>query len=395
MTGKRLILFAGVYDTLDIFTDQLKKAFEERGYEIMLFDSRNMQESLVRLSDFIRQPVRAALTFNNLGFNMELVKGRNIWEDLGIPCINILMDHPFCYKPALDAAPMNGIVLCIDRNHMKYLNRFHSKIPVTGFLPHGGIELPGVKKPIREREIDVLYAGGLSKRFAANVMPDFTKYKGFDQEELCRRVYEDVTAHPYKTTEQGIEEQLLKMGVLLEDARLGQVIADFHFLDLYIVSYFRERAVAAVANAGIELHLYGAGWEDCAWISLPNVHYMGKVSADRIVELMRNTKIVLNTMTWFKDGTHERVFNGMLQGAVTVSDSSVYMKEEFDGSEDGEMILFELEELEILPEKIKKLLNDPVLAQGIADRGYQKAKQSHTWTVRANELDGELLSELS
>ena len=36
------------------------------------------------------------------------------------------------------------------------------------------------------------------------------------------------------------------------------------------------------------------------------------MSADKIVDLMYDSKIVLNTMTWFKDGTHDRVFNGML-----------------------------------------------------------------------------------
>ena len=50
---------------------------------------------------------------------------------------------------------------------------------------------------------------------------------------------------------------------------------------------------------------------------------------DEGVDLMYDSKIVLNTMTWFKDGTHDRVFNGMLAGAVAVTDSSIYMKENF------------------------------------------------------------------
>ena len=31
-----------------------------------------------------------------------------------------------------------------------------------------------------------------------------------------------------------------------------------------------------------------------------------------MIDVMNDSKIVLNTMTWFKDGTHDRVFNGML-----------------------------------------------------------------------------------
>jgi glycosyltransferase involved in cell wall biosynthesis len=429
---KRLILFVGVYDTLDIFTYELKKSFDAMGYETMLYDTRDANKSLLAFSQFIQKPVTAALTFNNLGFNMELAPGKNIWEDLGIPCINILMDHPFCYKKALDGAPSNAIVLCTDRNHMRYLNRFYPQIPITGFLPHAGKVLPGAKQPhegetlpeakqpLCDRPVDVLYAGNLSRSFAQNIIPDLSGYRSlFDVERVCRRTYEDVIAHPYKTTEQGIEESLLAEGVHLDEADLCQVIADLHFLDLYIVSYYRERVVASVAKAGIGLDLYGAGWEDCDWIALPNVHYHGKIPADEVVVRMQDAKIVLSTMTWFKDGTHDRVFNGMLQGAVAVSDSSIYMKEAFRGnsgaagneaaenevegtvaavapvSSEQELVLFELTELEQLPETIAYLLHHPDIAQNIADNGYRRAMRSETWTARAKELDRDLISELA
>lgn len=117
---------------------------------------------------------------------------------------------------------------------------------------------------------------------------------------------------------------------------------------------------------------------------------------------MQDAKIVLSTMTWFKDGTHDRVFNGMLQGAVAVSDTSGYMKEEFCGFQDvkhmgedsRELVLFELEELNKLPKQVQELLDNPKRAQGIADRGYVKARQFHTWHARALELEQDLLSQL-
>lgn len=114
---------------------------------------------------------------------------------------------------------------------------------------------------------------------------------------------------------------------------------------------------------------------------------------------MQDAKIVLSTMTWFKDGTHDRVFNGMLQGAVAVTDSSGYMKEEFGGykepkGREEELLFFELEELDKLPVQIQELLSDPKRAQQIANRGYQKAKQFHTWRARAIELEQDLLMQI-
>ena len=392
----RLVFMTGVYDILDIFTYELMHEFEQIGYDVMEFDSGDMQRSLGKLSDYIKKPVTAVITFNNLGFNMELVEGKNIWEELGIWCINILMDHPFCHKQALDQAPNHAIVLCPDKNHMKYLQRFYPQIPITGFLAHGGKEKTQELKPIVDRSIDVIYAGGLSRTFAYNMMPDFTQFS-FDAKQIADTALADVIAHPYKTSEQAIEDALIASGIHLSDDALCDFIDKIHYIDLLAVSHYREATVRSLVEAGIHVTLYGTGWDDCDWLDAPNLHFGGRISADAVIDQMMDAKIVLNTMTWFKDGTHDRVFNGMLAGAVAVSDSSVYMKEEFCGDitdQEAELLLFELDEIEHLPAMIKELLADPDRMQQIADRGRQKAQAHHTWKARALELHEDLLSQL-
>ena len=71
----RVILMTGLYDTLDIFTYELKHEFINMGLEVMEFNTKDMKESLYSLMKFIEKPVNAVVTFNNLGFNMELKKG--------------------------------------------------------------------------------------------------------------------------------------------------------------------------------------------------------------------------------------------------------------------------------------------------------------------------------
>lgn len=217
---------------------------------------------------------------------------------------------------------------------------------VSTFLPHAGKSKAQKVKPIASRKTDVIYAGGLSRDFAYGMMPNFGNFS-FDARQIAEDALADIIAHPSKTTEQAIEEQLLAAGIRL---------------------------------------------------TASNLHYEGRISADEVIDRMMDAKIVLNTMTWFKDGTHDRVFNGMLAGAVIVSDSSVYMAEEFCGditSDKAELMLFELDELEWLPDIIKELLADPKWMQQIADRGRQKALYHHTWKTRAMELHEDLLSQLS
>ena len=89
-------------------------------------------------------------------------------------------------------------------------------------------------------------------------------------------------------------------------------------------------------------------------------------------------------MPWFKDGAHDRIFNTMLNGAVCVTDSSIFLDTILQDGENA--ALYSLDSLGRLPEMIKGLLDDPMRMQRIADTGYQMAKNGHTWEHRAEEI---------
>lgn len=394
----KLIFFTGVYDTLDLFSHEWIHAFTNMGYETLEINTNKMEEELPRLAKFIQTPVKAAITFNNLAFNLELVPGKNIWEELGIPCINILMDHPFCYPQAIKNAPANAIVLCVDKKHMDYLTRFYPKIPAVGFLAHGGICLDQEPIPIQEREIDVMYAGGLSRKFVQNVMPDFGLFP-FDARKAADIALKRLVTDTSLTAEQAIEDVLIQQGVKLPDYELADVISKLHYIELLAVSFYREKLIRTMLDAGIRVHLYGPGWDICDFVNHPNLIWKGSIPARDVLCKMHQSKIVLNTMTWFKDGTHDRIFNGMLAGALAVTDESAYMQEEFlscpqTESQSAQLVMFRLAGMEHLPELIKKLLANPDEIQKIADNGRKKAMQSHTWSHRAEELHEDLLNQL-
>lgn len=398
MQKGRLVLFYGVHDTIDLFTRELYYAFLGMGYECLFFDTRTIPAGLSTLSDFLSRPVTAAIAFNNLAFNMEIIEGQNIWDTLSIPFINILVDHPYCFPEALLDAPDTAIVLTIDKNHMDYVSRFYPRVPMSGFLPHGGRTITTDAKDIRERGIDVLYLGGISKIFIDRITPDFEEYD-FDAKTIGREAYELMLVDSAMTVEKAIEDRLKFHGIDLSDEELRDFMPKMRYIDMMIVSHYRENVLRVLAEAGISLTIYGVGWEACEWTKLKNVYFHERIPVAETYGLMNDAKIVLSTMTWFKDGTHERIFNGMLAGAVVVSDTSVYMKESFkyypkDPADRSELVMFELGETDKLPEMIKCLLADEALMQTIADNGRRRAMITETWKARAEELDRDLLRQL-
>lgn len=439
---KTIIYFVGVYDTLDLFTEKLKEAFEEMGYASFVYDARIPQskdallelldgsvmgastgsrrmagakqtsaDSTPLLSQIDAAGSFACVTFNNLGYNLDLPErqddcaggapddmidfwnetprakresGRNLWDYYGIPYINILMDHPFHYEKPLRAAPSTSVVLCTDRNHVKYIRRYFKNIRQTDFLPHAGVELGGRHKPLAGRGIDVLYAGALPIYTVAKMIPDLSSIVEVDGERMAQEVLAELVHHPKKTTEQVIEEYLKSQRNDISEERIHEIIVQMRFIDSYATSFFREQAVRLLVENGVRVTAYGAGWDQCDWSGNPYLDYRGKVLAPEILPLMNDSKIVLNTMTWFKAGAHDRVFNGMLAGAAVVTDDSTYLRREFgDGKE---LVMFDLEDLGTLPERVFELFGHMDRAQRMADCGYRAAKEGHTWKSRAEYI---------
>lgn len=384
---KRLVLFRGNLDTLNLFSDQLKQGFGELGYEIFEYDFSRSSESLNQLFDYIEEgPVTAAISFNNAFFGVTLESDESMWEKLGIPCVNILVDHPYWYHDKiLMCAPPNEMIICIDRNHMDYVNRFYPNISCNGFLPLGGISFSSTHKPISERKTAVLYAGSLSTTQISKVFSiwDFP----------AKQIIEHLITHTEDTIESVIEYELQQAGVVLTNDELRKFIFSCTPLDHLVSSYYREKVVSSVAKAGIPLELYGNGWDDFDWVKLPNVHYGGTVSPSEIVSMMEDTKIVLNSMPWFRDGSHDRIFNAMMCGAVAVSETTRYLEETLPS---GTWVSFDLspESLSALPQRILNLLSDEAEMQRIASAGHDLAVAEHTWKSRALELHNDLLSYL-
>lgn len=409
---RTIIFFKGIYDTLDLFTEELCHAFTELGCDSFVYNANRGEESKKELLALLERggggEVRvsfACVTFNNMGYNLDILpengasgetdavrqdsmsaEGRcNVWEYYGIPYINILMDHPFHYDRPLKKAPSTAIVLCTDRNHVKYIRRFYKNIRQVDFLPHAGVELGKRHKPLAERGIDVLYAGALPIYTVSEMIPDLKSIEGIDAEEMAGEVLAELVRQPDKTTEQAIEEYVKTVSKeAFSDERLANLILKMRFLDSYATSFFREQAVRILVESGIRVTALGTGWDQCEWSGHPNLDYRGKVLAPEILPLMNDSKIVLNTMTWFKAGAHDRVFNGMLAGAAVVTDDSSYMRQEFtDGKE---LVMFSRKELETLPERVFELFGHMERMQELADRGYRAAGERHTWKNRAEYI---------
>lgn len=400
LMDKVIILFKGGVETQEFFSIEAAKTFETHGYEVYWFDLVVSGVSAGLLREFYTKNKAkrfAAFTFNFSGiagedglFGEEYKSG-NFWDDTEIPVFNMVVDHPLYYHKYLCLRPKKYYQICIDKNHVRYMKRFFPDVslaPCGGFLPLGGTEINAGRNilkerylPVEKRNIDVIFTGNYTplKHFDRFLEPFDREYQ-----EFYRGLVDELILHPDMLVETAAEECLRQQGVEFTDEELKEIMPNLMFVDLSVRFYFRAKVIAALADSGVKVHTFGAGWDLLECAHPENIIRAGSVSSQTCLDMISQSKISVNVMPWFKQGAHDRVFNSMLNGALCVTDGSAYLHECFE--QDRDICFYSLLNVSEAAEQIKSLLADYGRLEAITDSAYQKCRESHTWKCRTEDL---------
>ena len=142
--------------------------------------------------------------------------------------------------------------------------------------------------------------------------------------------------------------------------------------------------IGTIADSGIKINTYGAGYELLKCKKHENIIRHGGVNTKGCIDAIYDAKISLNVMPWFKDGAHDRVYTSMLNAAVSLTDTSRYLAEEYTDGED--ICFYNLAHIEQAVEWINRLLSDEELLERIAASGCEKTEKTHTFDNVTKEL---------
>lgn len=414
---EKIILIRNAVETLGYFSEQIALEMRHCGFDVYFVDYNALYETLGGLPHFVWRDRTWLITFNFIGLSGEEIfldeAGRYLWEAYGIRCLNILVDHPFYFHSRLKETLPWMKVFCVDREHVAYIRRFYPGIEAH-FLPlAGNVRVEEAHAGRVQADMEYAYEGVwnaerelpsyIGRRydlvFTGNYVPleeISQKIERLDPEyqAFYRGILKDLITNPAQSVDHVMERHLTgELGALSLDEKRS-AMAGMAVLDLYLRSYFRGEIIGMLAAAGVKIHVFGADWERLACRRPENIiKNGGQTDSAACLAAIREARISLNLMPWFKDGAHDRVFTSMLQKTVALTDDSRYLLEEFSDGE--ELVFFSLCEREKLADLIFGLLAEPERAARIAEKGYLAARQRHTWRQRAGCLLAEILKQTS
>jgi len=377
----RIVLLKGrsQYDVLRIFVDYLGEAFNQLGDEIFIVDLTNPNR-MKALQDAFSFPCDFVFAFNCIGIDLKL-DDEYLFNLADTTYIGCLVDHPIYHLQRINTNLNNLILTCVDYSHIEFLCTYFP-LKRSAFLPHGGSVKGEDIKEQRIRDIDVLFGGSFKDpdliRKEWLILPK-TKISIMDE------AAEYLLANPDKTLEGELQFVLQSRNFYGEYGILMNNPAFLQLVDSYVRNYRRYKCVEELIKSGIPIDFYGVlGWDRNPFEMYKNFRVHNSVDFNEMLSLMGNSKFVLNVLPNFKNGSHERIFTSMLQGAISVTDKNQYLENQFNDEED--IIFYTWDKIELLPEKIKDILEDEDNRNYIALNGMKKANEKHTWLQRAKEI---------
>lgn len=374
-------------ETLSFFSEQLAKELSDLGYHTYI---HGFYADAKELKKHFHGHETVFITFNCIGISGEAeymaTNNTSLWRAGNIRIVNILVDHPIYYHDQLSRLEIYGtakedyFVICIDRYHLKYFKKYYPEAVHSDFLPLAGSGSEYACQSGRKK-YDIIFTGNFTP------CGHFEKYierNGAEYSAFYHGIIDDLLCHTEKPIEDVCISHIIKEIPDATDADIRQVMNNMIFIDLYVRFYIREKIIREIINAGFNLRLVGKGFEA---IKPSNKKALSQTALMPTAYCLKETscsKISLNVMPWFRDGCHDRILSAMLCGALSLTDSSIWLSENFKDMTD--ICFYDPNRTDKLISKIHYLTDNPDILESISAAGHQKALKAHTWKSRAARI---------
>lgn len=366
------------YGVLHHFTLKLHEALQRSGVKSRILEAQRDNPKPF-LSELFKEVPDCTLSFNGLLPDNE---GRFFCDLIKIPHVACTVDSPNSFF-SLANSP-HTIITSVDRNACEFFRGIHAKHAL--FMPHGVEKHLDVKPDNESRPYDVLMLSSAidhdevrnqwRKKFSeplSKVMEDAADLALSDQKTSYVQAFV-ITLDKYVSSGAPIDPAKIEFIEILEE------------IETYIRGRDRLELVKGITDA--KVHVFGSGNWKKLLKNQSNVVIHDGVPFDQAIDLMNQSKIVLNSCAWIKNGTHERILTAASAGAVVVTAENEYMKEYF--SDGMNITYYRYRQWDKVNHSINQLLSNESKRKEIAAAGRDQVIRNHTWDHRAAVLLKEL-----
>ena len=370
------------YGVLHYFTEKMIEALEHQGVTCQLLEAEYYNPRPF-LEQLLNDKPDCTLSFNGLLPDDE---GRFFCDLIDIPHVACIVDTPTHFFSLVHSP--NTIITNTDRHGCAFFRGLGAQRVL--FMPHGVDRTLAERISDEPRTIDVAMFTSLIdyKAIRDSWKQKYASPLASAIEEASAIVLNDTAISSTEAFVAALDQQV-KSGAAIDPKSINfiEVLDD---LDMYIKGKGRIDLLRAIEETPVAL--YGAAAETATWSDYlsdrPNITIHDPVPFAQVLDLMAQSKIVLNNSPWVKGGAHERLLSTMASGALAFTDRNGYLDEYFE--DEKELVFYDHNALDQVEELLADWLFDDDKRRSVTAAGKVQVAQQHTWDHRAAQLLKEL-----
>lgn len=393
-----IVLFKGKFDynVVNLFMYEIFHVIKEKGHKVTIIDTCDSNAAHKLSNIFNTEIVDLVISFG-MANNPLLNDGRSLYDASNTTLLAFYVDHPSYHLNTLTENIKDFLCCFNDKEHIEYLNEIlptHHKI--SFFLPQGGLR-KGDKREDRKikcfekykqtKSIDIVFSG----TFPGEIIKPWENNEDYPS-QLLDEVTELLIYDNYLSVNQAFKIVFDKYKIKFSSIGKVQLANLYSLVQNYLRAYSRIYLLTKLIESGLNITICGNDWDDFAK-KYKNINYIGPLDIEENIDLINNAKVLINSSPTLRNGSHERVFTGMLNNTVLFSDRSRYYDEFFE--DEKSILYYSFNSLDKDIEKLKAILSDDKKLFEISQNAYEIANKYHTWENRVDTiLDMVKLSKL-
>lgn len=373
-----------LYESKRYFSAKLAEALNRYGIETSLIDYQRIQQQrdeILRSSN--PQETLFTCSFNSL---IPTSDGKFITDFTGVPHVAFLVDPAYNYQEMLRCS--RTVFTCVDQYDCDYLKS--KQIHEVFFWGHA-VEKELAPEPNQEKPYDVVFLGSCYdhenlRKFWRQKM---SKIDTNIIEAAIDTVLSDNVTPLYKATQMAIEQSGLPIENEVELEK--KILSYVYYVDNYMRGKDRTELIRSIKNSHV--HVFG----DCCWRvekpildwkhslkGMKNVTVHPAVSFEKSLEILKQSKICLNSMPFFKNGTHERIFTGLACRALPITTDNLWIRDNFKHGEN--ILIYRPYHWNEVDSWVTEYIKHDEKRERMIDQGREIVMRRHTWDIRVLQL---------
>lgn len=359
---------------LHFFTQEMGRALQQAGVKVLVLEA-DYHNPAKFIDTILADPPDCTLSFNGLLPDNE---GRFFCDLIKIPHVACLVDSPNRFVQLIGSK--RTIVTCPDRFSCQFFQGMGKSNVV--FLPHAVSAEPAVASKEKKYDVVMFASCGDYEEMRSSwsgKYPTAVQWALYEAgEEALRednRSYVEIFAEAF-------DRQLRSVGGGVDPTKIN-LVAILQDLEDYINA--KDRIESIKSLEGVKVDLFGEGekvWKKYLGTNNNNITIHGNIPYTDCVEVLKQSKISINSCPSLRLGGHLRAMDAFKYDAVCISSGSSYLRETFT---DGKNILF-YKYGQGINAQVHTLLNDEPKRIELVQRGKEVVLQNHTWNNRVAEL---------